>query len=190
MRAWLLILGGLMVAGSVAAQGLGAAAAEERRRREAVRAQDWQEFKPPSGDFKVLFPYSPLRKRDSIPGMTTMFDQFVSFKQERSFAVWEGETPKEEQSKSLKDFTEEMRQALTDKGKAEILDEKPVTLGARAGREIRYKAIHEPTGDELLFRLRLFPIKDRLFVILSVAKSQAPDIAATDKFFSSFQILR
>ena len=190
MRVLLLIVGWMTVAGTLSAQGLGAAAEQERRRREAVRAQDWQEFKPASGDFKVLFPYAPLRKRDAIPGLTTMMDLFVAFKQERSFAIWEGEIPKEEMAKSRKEFFDEMRQGILDKGKAQILDEKPVTLGANAGRELHYKAVHERTGDELSFRARLFVIKDRLFVIVSVAKSKDPDTPATDKFFSSFQILR
>jgi len=190
MRGLALSLILVAVAGDVVAQGLGAAADREKKRREALRAQEWQEFRGPAGDFKVSFPYPPMRKREAIPGAPTMMDTFVAVKNERSFVVRVGELPRasldqETRAKMLGG----VRETLLRESRGQIERERPLRIGAHEWNEIRIRT--KPEGDiEMLLLGRVCIVPERIFLLLSAAKASDPDTATTEKFFASFEILR
>jgi hypothetical protein len=166
------------------------AAAREKQRREAVRAADWQEFQNPGGDFKVLFPYPPMKKREHIPGMTTLMDTYVAAKDKRSYVVRVGELEAELAKRPADQTLDELKAGIlkgTEGGQLE--DEKQISLGRRAGRQYRVRTKLR-TGEELVLVVKTFVIGNRILLIVAGGLADDKDTAIADKFFSSFVILR
>lgn len=177
----------LLVAGSAAAQSMTEAAAREKQRREAVRAADWQEFQNPGGDFKVLFPYPPMKKRELIPGMTTLMDTYVAAKDKRSYVVRVGELEAELAKRPADQTLDELRAGILKD--AQLEDEKKISLAGRSGRQYRVRT-KARTGEELLLVVKTFVTGNRILLVLAGGLAEDKDTAIADRFFSSFAILR
>lgn len=180
----------LLVAGSAAAQSMTDAAAKERQRREAVRAADWQEFQNPAGDFKVLFPYAPMKKREHIPGMTTLMDTYVAAKDKRSYMVRVGEIEAELAKRPADQTLDELKAGiLKDALGGQFEEEKQISLGGRGGRQYRLRS-KARTGEEVVLVVKTFVTGNRVLLVLAGGLADDKDTAIADRFFSSFTFLR
>ena len=191
MKRWIApSLAFLLVAGSAAAQSMTDAAAKEKQRRESVRAAEWQEFQNPGGDFKVMFPYAPMKKRELIPGMTTLMDTYVAAKDKRSYVVRVGELEAELAKRPMDQTLDELRAGiLKDAASGQFEEEKKISLGRHNGRQYRVRT-KVRTGEEVILVVKTFVTGNRILLVLAGALADDKDTAIADRFFSSFAILR
>jgi hypothetical protein len=176
------------------AQSMTEAAARERQRRDAVRGAEWQEFKNPAGDFKVLFPYAPLKKRELIPGMKTLMDTYIAAKDKRSYVVRIGEMEPELAKRPADQTLDEVRTGILKDAENGIQgggfeEEKKISLGPHPGRQYRLRT-KIPTGEEVVLVIKSFVAGNRILLVLAGALADDKDSAVADRFFSSFVILR
>ena len=172
------------------AQALGAAAAKERQRREALKNADWQEFTPPGGEFKVLFPYPPLKRRELIPGMPTLMETYVAVKDERTYLARVGELPPGFTAQNPRERSlDQIRDGLLQDAKGQLEKEGPVTLGGYSGRELWIKTSKEQ-GPEERYRARIWVTSARFFIVTAGAEAKAFESAGVERFLASFSILR
>jgi hypothetical protein len=186
----------LLTAGSAAAQSMTEAAAKEKQRRDAVRSAEWQEFQNPGGDFKVLFPYAPMKKRELIPGMTTLMDTYMAAKDKRSYIVRVGELEPELAKRPADQTLDEVRAGLLKDAQgpyaalsAQLEDEKPISLGGRSGRQYRVRT-KARNGEELVLQVKTFVAGNRILLVVAGGLAEDKDTAIADRFFASFAILR
>lgn len=150
----------------------------------------WSTFNSPEGRFSALMPTKPkieVRDVDSKVGKITLYS-YTSSNNVAYFHASYGDYPQEPTPGTLEAVLDGVRNGVVQGLQAELLDEKKITLGGFAGRELTAKRIVD--GNEVRFKWRMYIVGRRLYQLAaatSKADAESPDVA---KFLTSFQVTK
>ncbi len=150
-----------------------------------------QEFKSEAGRFSVMAPVALEEETQTyeIPEGKVVSHMFAGDLGGIGYVVVYADNPEEAVRKmDPEKFLDRARDGAVNKVNGKLVTETKITLEGNPGREFVVEA-SEAGGEEWTIKVRLFLVKNRLYVIDAAFKKGKVELSEVDRFLQSFKLI-
>lgn len=146
----------------------------------------WQEFTSKDGNFSVLMPGVPAEETEVLETAAGNLELkgFSSAQSAARFVVAYSDYPQTAQVGNSEVVLANVRDQILERVGARLVSERPISLNAEPGREVKL----ESEGEPMIFRL--FLVGRRLYILGAGQNNQASGAEDVAKFLDSFVLLQ
>ncbi len=163
-------------------------------RNNKEQAQTWSAYNDPMGTFTASFPTAPKTSNttEKMEGGKVTTYSFESSQGGRSYTISVLDYHFDDPNVYLADkaqVIENLVNHFKDSMKANVIDDKPFSVGVIPARDVRMSYIHPTTKDKWEFRLQVYVQRSTAFVALIEYRNDYRLLADEEKFLEDFHLI-